>query len=169
MQFRVARLALPLALGVTIAPPAPAWAQAAPAALPAPGAQSQKQRSQAESAAFFARLKHNPRVVKTYSGLRYEILRQGSGVYPRASDIVRVAYTGTLIDGTVFDAPRQPVEFELDQVIDGWTEGIQRINRGGTIRLYIPANLAYGDRALPHIPPGSTLIFEVTLLAVKRP
>jgi FKBP-type peptidyl-prolyl cis-trans isomerase len=132
----------------------------------------------AQSANFFAQLKNNPRVVKTSTGLRYEIIKQGSGGYPRATDIVRVNYTGTLIDGTVFDstfrpsqpgAAPQPIEFELDQVIDGWTEGLQRINQGGTIKLYIPANLAYGDRALPGIPPGSTLVFQVELLEIKRP
>ena len=66
-------------------------------------------------------------------------------------------------------AAPQPAEFELDQVIEGWTEGIQRISKGGKIRLYIPANLAYGDQVEPHIPPGSTLIFEVELLGIRRP
>jgi FKBP-type peptidyl-prolyl cis-trans isomerase len=158
--------------------PTIALAQAAPVATPPLDAKAQKQQRLAESANFFAQLKTNKHVVKTFSGLRYEILRQGTGIYPRPSDVVRVNYTGTLIDGTVFDSslrPRhpgaapQPVEFELDQVIEGWTEGIQRISKGGKIRLYIPANLAYGDQVEPNIPPGSTLIFEVELLGIRRP
>jgi FKBP-type peptidyl-prolyl cis-trans isomerase len=151
--------------------PTPALAQGAPPA-------AQIRDAKAQAADFFAQLKHNPHVVTTHSGLRYEILKQGHGRYPRATDIVRVNYSGTLIDGSVFDStfqPRtpgaapKPVEFELDQVIDGWTEGIQRINQGGTIKLYIPADLAYGDQARPHIPPGSALIFQIDLLDIKRP
>jgi len=165
------RLALALAGWAGLAPPAPALAQGVPPAAPARDAKAQ-------AADFFARLKRNPHVVTTHSALRYEIIVQGHGGYPRATDIVRVNYTGTLIDGTVFDStfqPRapgaapKPVEFELDQVIDGWSEGIQRINRGGTIKLYIPADLAYGDQARPKIPPGSTLIFQIELLDIKRP
>ena len=163
--FRL-RLALAVVGGASAAPP-PALAQGVPT-----------RDAKAQAADFFAQLKHNPHVVTTSSGLRYEIIKQGHGGYPRAIDIVRVNYTGTLLDGTVFDStlqPRtpgaapQPVEFELDQVIDGWTEGIQRINKGGTIKLYIPANLAYGDQGRPRIPPGSTLIFQIELLDIKRP
>jgi len=164
-------LALALAGGTVASPPKPARAQGVSAAALIPDAK-------ARAADFFARLKNNKNVVTTPSGLRYEIIKQGHGGYPRAIDIVRVNYTGTLIDGTVFDTtfqPRapgaapKPVEFELDQVIEGWTEGIQRINRGGTIKLYIPADLAYGDQARPRMPPASTLIFEIELLEIKRP
>jgi FKBP-type peptidyl-prolyl cis-trans isomerase len=89
---------------------------------------------------------------------------------------VTVNYTGTLIDGTVFDTslkPAQPggqatpAQFQLDGVIPGWTEGIQKIAKGGKIKLYIPAQLAYGDDGRSGIPPGSTLIFDVDLLDIK--
>jgi FKBP-type peptidyl-prolyl cis-trans isomerase len=83
---------------------------------------------------------------------------------------VKVHYTGTLIDGTVFDSSVQrgePAEFPLDQVIAGWTEGIQKMNKGGKIKLYVPPQLAYGDDGRPGIPPGSTLIFDVELLDIK--
>ena len=79
-------------------------------------------------------------------------------------------YTGKLIDGTVFDSSVQrgePAEFPLDQVIPGWTEGIQKVNKGGKITLYVPPQLAYGDEGRPSIPPGSTLVFDVELLDIK--
>lgn len=134
-----------------------------------------KDQNAAQSEAFFARLKDNPKVVQTPSGLRYEIVKPGDGAYPKPSDTVKVNYTGTLIDGTVFDTslkPRQaggtaePAVFQLSDVIPGWTEGIQKINKGGTIKLYIPANLAYGDEGRTGIPPGSTLIFTIDLLDI---
>lgn len=135
-----------------------------------------KQQSAAQAEAFFAHLKSNKNVVETPSGLRYEIVRQGSGPYPKSTDTVKVDYTGTLIDGTVFDTSKQPrqqgataepAEFALDGVIAGWTEGLQKINKGGEIKLYVPANLAYGDDGRTGIPPGSTLIFDIELLDIK--
>ena len=135
-----------------------------------------KQQSAAQAESFFANLKTNKNVVELPSGLRYEIVRQGSGPYPKSTDTVKVDYTGTLIDGTVFDTskqPRQPgaaaepAEFALDGVIAGWTEGLQKINKGGEIKLYVPANLAYGDDGRQGIPPGSTLIFDIELLDIK--
>ena len=135
-----------------------------------------KKQSEAESLAFFAKLKTNKNVVELPSGLRYEVIKQGEGPAPTATDTVKVHYTGTLVNGTVFDSsrePRQPgapvtpVEFVLNEVIPGWTEGIQRINQGGQIRLYIPADLAYGEQGRPGIPPASALVFDVELLEVK--
>jgi FKBP-type peptidyl-prolyl cis-trans isomerase len=136
-----------------------------------------KKASLAQSEAFFAKLdQQDPKVVKTPSGLRYEIMQPGDGANPKPTDTVTVNYTGTLIDGTVFDTslkPQQPggtaapAQFQLDGVIPGWTEGIQKIAKGGKIKLYIPAQLAYGDDGRSGIPPGSTLIFDVELLDIK--
>ena len=119
---------------------------------------------------FFNKLKENKAVVELPSGLRYEIVKEGDGATPKATETVKVHYTGTLIDGTVFDSSvqrGQPAEFPLDQVIAGWTEGIQKVKKGGKIKLYVPPQLGYGDDGRPGIPPGSTLIFEVELLDIK--
>jgi FKBP-type peptidyl-prolyl cis-trans isomerase len=130
-----------------------------------------KEQNNAETAKFFADLKaKNKDVVELPSGLRYQILQQGSGPTPKPTETVKVHYTGTLINGEVFDSSVQrgePAEFPLDQVIPGWTEGIQKIQKGGKIKLYVPSNLAYGDDGRPGIPPASTLIFEVELLDIK--
>ncbi|HZZ58877.1 MAG TPA: FKBP-type peptidyl-prolyl cis-trans isomerase [Opitutaceae bacterium] len=129
-----------------------------------------KSRNQTEAQAYFAKLKDNKNVVFTPSGLAYEILAPGSGPYPTADDTVRVNYTGRLLNGTVFDSSAQhggPAEFALKGVIPGWTEGIQKINKGGKIRLYIPSNLAYGDNGTQGIPPASALVFDVELVDFK--
>jgi FKBP-type peptidyl-prolyl cis-trans isomerase len=129
-----------------------------------------KKKSAAESAAYFAKLKENKNVVELPSGLRYEIVKAGAGDFPKPTETVRVHYTGTLVDGTVFDSSIQrnePAEFALNEVIPGWTEGIQKVNKGGKIKLYVPANLAYGDDGRQGIPPGSTLVFDVELLDIK--
>jgi FKBP-type peptidyl-prolyl cis-trans isomerase len=135
-----------------------------------------KKQGQAETAAFFAKLKENKNVVELPSGLRYEVLKPGDGAFPKPTETVKVHYVGTLANGTVFDSslqPRQPgaavepVEFPLDSVIPGWTEGIQKINKGGKIKLYVPPHLGYGDDGRPGIPPASTLVFEVELLDIK--
>ncbi len=119
---------------------------------------------------FFNKLKENKAIVETPSGLRYEIAKPGDNTMPKPTETVKVHYTGTLIDGTVFDSSVQrnePAEFPLDQVIPGWTEGIQKVSKGGKIKLYVPPQLAYGDEGRPGIPPGSTLIFDVELLEIK--
>lgn len=129
-----------------------------------------KQAAAKEATAFFAKLKENKNVVELPSGLRYEIVQAGNGAYPKANETVKVHYVGKLINGTVFDSSierKEPTEFPVDQVIPGWSEGIQKINKGGKIRLYVPANLAYGDTGAPSIPPGAALIFEVELLDIK--
>ena len=129
-----------------------------------------KQKNQAETLAFFTKLKENKNVVETPSGLRYEILKPGTGPSPKAADTVKVHYTGTLVDGTVFDSSVQrgePVEFALGEVIPGWTEGLQKTNKGGKIKLYVPSQLGYGDDGKGSIPPGATLVFEVELLDIK--
>lgn len=125
----------------------------------------------AAAAAKTAELLGNPEYKQTESGLIYRIVDSGSDKKPAASDKVRVNYTGWLLDGTMFDSSverGQPAEFGLDQVIDGWTEGLQLIGEGGEIELYIPYNLAYGKEGkAPVIPPASMLHFNVELLAIN--
>ena len=119
---------------------------------------------------FLAENKTKEGVITTASGLQYKVLTEGSGKSPTATDTVVCHYRGTLLDGTEFDSSYkrgEPAEFPLNRVIPGWTEGIQKINKGGKIRLYIPANLAYGDDGRPGIPPGAALIFNVELLDIK--
>lgn len=109
-------------------------------------------------------------ITVTASGLQYEVLTEGNGRQPKATDTVRCHYHGTLIDGTVFDSSYQrnePCDFGLNQVIKGWTEGVQLMKEGAKYRFYIPYNLAYGERgAGASIPPYSALIFDVELLKV---
>lgn len=122
-------------------------------------------------AAFLADNKNKEGVVETDSGLQYLQLQAGSGtVHPNAKTKVLAHYHGTLIDGTVFDSSverGQPLEFGLNQVIRGWTEGLQLMVEGEKARLFIPSNLAYGNRPAGSIPAGSVLIFDVELLAIN--
>ncbi|MEM7256897.1 MAG: FKBP-type peptidyl-prolyl cis-trans isomerase [Pseudomonadota bacterium] len=112
-------------------------------------------------------------VQSTDSGLQYQVLTEGTGeVHPQATDQVKVHYHGTLLDGTVFDSSYdrgQPITFGLNQVIKGWTEGVQLMVVGEKTRFFIPSHLAYGDRAAGKIKPGSTLIFDVELLGINEP
>lgn len=108
----------------------------------------------------------------TASGLKYQVLKKGTGtVSPKATDTVTVHYHGTLLDGTVFDSTResgQPATFALNQVIAGWTEGLQFMKVGDKFKFEIPGNLAYGANSpSPKIPPNSTLVFEVELLGIQ--
>ncbi|MFX8627787.1 FKBP-type peptidyl-prolyl cis-trans isomerase, partial [Acinetobacter baumannii] len=109
-------------------------------------------------------------VITTKSGLQYQVLKEGSGKTPKATSRVKVNYEGRLLDGTVFDssiARNHPVDFQLNQVIAGWTEGLQTIKEGGKTRFFIPAKLAYGEvGAGDSIGPNSTLIFDIELLQV---
>ncbi|MEZ5557251.1 MAG: FKBP-type peptidyl-prolyl cis-trans isomerase [Pseudomonadales bacterium] len=109
-------------------------------------------------------------VVTTESGLQYEVLQTGDGPKPGPRDQVTTHYEGRLIDGTVFDSSYQrgePATFPLDRVIPGWTEALQLMPQGSKWRLYVPADLAYGERAAGRIPPNSTLVFDVELLNVE--
>jgi FKBP-type peptidyl-prolyl cis-trans isomerase FkpA len=112
-----------------------------------------------------------PGVKTTASGLQYEMIKEGTGATPKATDTVKVNYVGTLLDGTKFDSSidrGQPAEFPLNGVIPGWTEGIQLMKVGGKARFYIPSKLAYGPNgAGGKIAPNSTLIFDVDLLDAK--
>lgn len=120
---------------------------------------------------FLAANKQEEGVITTDSGLQYKVLQQGTGQQrPNASDTVKVHYHGTLLDGTVFDSSverGEPIEFGLHQVIKGWTEGLQLMVVGEKARLFIPSELAYGNRAAGAIKPGSTLIFDVELLGIN--
>ena len=111
-------------------------------------------------------------VVTTESGLQYKVLTPGTGTeHPKASDRVKVHYHGTLTNGNVFDSSvsrGQPIDFGLNQVIKGWTEGLQLMVVGEKTRLFIPANLGYGNRATGSIPAGSVLIFDVELLGINE-
>jgi len=110
-------------------------------------------------------------VHSTPSGLQYKIISEGHGKTPKATDTVRVNYRGTTIDGTEFDSSykrNEPIEFPLNGVIPGWTEGVQLMKEGGKIQLFIPSNLAYGSQGAGGvIPPDSTLIFDIELLKIK--
>jgi FKBP-type peptidyl-prolyl cis-trans isomerase FklB len=121
--------------------------------------------------AFLEANKQKPGIVTLPSGLQYEVINEGTGIKPLASNKVTCHYHGTLIDGTVFDSSvkrGQPATFPLNMVIKGWTEGLQLMKVGSKWRFFIPAQLAYGERQTgAHIGPNSTLIFEVELLGVS--
>ncbi len=127
------------------------------------------EKNAADSKAFLEKNAQNPNVKTLPSGLQYEVLAQGTGPSPKATDVVKARYHGTLIDGTVFDSTRergdQPAEFPLNRVIPGWTEGLQLMNKGAKYKLYVPSNLAYGERgAGGKVGPNQALIFEVELV-----
>lgn len=110
-------------------------------------------------------------VIETASGLQYEIIEAGSGAHPESTSMVSVHYHGTLINGTVFDSSYErgePAQFPLNQVIAGWTEGLQLMKEGSKFRFYIPQNLAYGANPHPNGPikPYMTLVFDVELLSI---
>ena len=121
---------------------------------------------------FLAENKTKPGIITTPSGLQYEVLVQGEGDVPQKSDKVKVHYEGRLIDGTVFDASSkhgtEPSSFRADQVIKGWTEALTMMPVGSKWRLYIPQELAYGERQAGQLPPYSTLIFDVELVGIEK-
>jgi len=133
--------------------------------------QEQAEKNAQEGKKFLAENAKKPDIITTKSGLQYQILQQGAGKSPKLTSTVKVNYEGRLIDGTVFDssiARNHPVEFKLNQVISGWTEGVQTMKEGGKSRFFVPSNLAYGDvGAGDAIGPNSTLIFDIELLEVK--
>jgi FKBP-type peptidyl-prolyl cis-trans isomerase len=134
--------------------------------------QTMKMKNLGEASDFFTKLKANKNVVELPDGLRYEIVTPGEGNPPKPTDTIRVNYTGKLINGSVFDSSvqkGQPLDIGLDKVIAGWTEGLQKVSKGGKIKLYVPPQLGYGDDGRPGIPPGSVLIFDVELLDINPP
>jgi FKBP-type peptidyl-prolyl cis-trans isomerase len=124
-----------------------------------------------KGAKFLEENKKNPEVKETASGLQYMVLQEGKGEHPTATSKVTVHYTGKLLDGTVFDSSvdrGEPITFGLNQVIRGWTEGLQLMTPGSKYRLFIPYNLAYGENgAGGMIPGGATLIFDVELISFE--
>ena len=130
------------------------------------------EKNQKAEEAFLTANKANVGVVATESGLQYKMVKAGEGAKPASTDMVKVHYQGTLLDGTEFDSSykrNEPAEFQVDQVIPGWQEALQLMAVGSTYELYIPAKLAYGDRgAPPVIEPGSMLIFKVELLDILK-
>jgi FKBP-type peptidyl-prolyl cis-trans isomerase FklB len=120
---------------------------------------------------FLAANKLKQGVIELPSGLQYEVITEGEGIKPLATQKVTCHYHGTLIDGTVFDSSvkrGQPATFPLNAVIKGWTEGVQLMNTGSKWRFFIPSQLAYGEREVSaQIGPNSTLVFEVELLGIS--
>ena len=133
--------------------------------------EDRNKKTEEENRVFLEKNRNNPNVITTASGLQYEVLRQGTGAKPEATDKVKVHYHGTLLDGTVFDSSverGEPIEFELNRVIAGWTEGLQLMPVGSKYKFYIPSFLGYGARAMGRIKPNSLLIFEVELLDIPQ-
>jgi FKBP-type peptidyl-prolyl cis-trans isomerase len=131
------------------------------------------EKNKVEGEAFLAKNKEKPGVKTTASGLQYEVISEGTGPMPKATDSVTVNYKGTLMDGTVFDSSydrKEPVTFVLNQVIPGWTEGVQLMKVGSKYKFYIPAAMGYGERGAGNtIGPNTPLIFEVELLSIGKP
>jgi FKBP-type peptidyl-prolyl cis-trans isomerase FklB len=133
---------------------------------------TQANKNKKEGETFLAENRKKEGVTSLPSGLQYMVLSEGKGSHPKATDTVTVQYRGTLIDGTEFDSSYkrgQPVTFSLNQVIKGWTEGVQLMKEGGKIKLFVPSDLAYGERgAGSQIGPNTMLIFEIELLSVGQ-
>ena len=128
-------------------------------------------KNKAEGEKFLADNKKKEGIKTTASGLQYKVIKDGSGKTPKATDTVKTHYRGTLINGTEFDSSYkrgEPAEFPVNGVIKGWTEALQLMKEGAKWQLYIPSELAYGERgAGKDIGPNSTLIFDIELLSVK--
>jgi FKBP-type peptidyl-prolyl cis-trans isomerase FklB len=129
------------------------------------------EKNKLASAEFLAKMEQEPGVIKTESGLLYKVDRLGDGVKPEITSLVQVHYVGKLMDGTEFDSSykrNQPSSFRCNQVIKGWTEALCKMPVGSKWELYIPYDLAYGDRDTGKIKPYSTLIFAVELLGIEE-
>lgn len=134
-------------------------------------ASAEGQKNLREGQAFLAANKSKPGVRSTASGLQYQVIREGSGAKPLATDKVRVHYNGTLLNGTKFDSSYdrgEPAEFALNQVIPGWTEGVALMPVNSKYKFWIPSELAYGPNGQPPIGANSTLVFEVELLGIVK-
>jgi FKBP-type peptidyl-prolyl cis-trans isomerase len=132
------------------------------------GQAAEKNKKVAED--WLAQNKSKEGVKTTATGLQYKVLKEGTGTAPKASDSVTVHYRGTLTDGTEFDSSykrNEPATFSLDQVIPGWTEGVQLMKPGAKYQFFVPPALGYGDEGQGPIPPGAVLVFEIELLKVN--
>jgi FKBP-type peptidyl-prolyl cis-trans isomerase FkpA len=137
-------------------------------ACSAPDSKQDPKQTLTQGEAFLAENAAKPGIVKTASGLQYQVISEGSGQKPTASDKVTVNYSGSLITGAVFDEGKG-ISFPLNAVIPGWTEGLQLMSEGARYRFFIPSALAYGERGAGRvIPPNAALIFDVDLLKVNR-
>ncbi|CAI8911648.1 FKBP-type peptidyl-prolyl cis-trans isomerase [Methylocaldum szegediense] len=135
------------------------------ACTPSPSADAEKHKR--ESLKFLVENEKKPGIVSTPSGLQYQVLNEGNGISPKATDTVLVNYRGSLISGQEFDRGEN-VKFPLNGVIRGWTEGLQLMKEGAKYRFFIPPELAYGARGAGRvIPPNAALIFDVELLKVN--
>ena len=131
----------------------------------------QAEKNLAASNAFLEKNKAEKDVITLPSGLQYKVIKKGTGATPLATDQVKTNYRGTLIDGTEFDSSYKrgtPAIFGVGRVIKGWTEALQLMKEGAKWELYIPSELAYGQRGTPNIGPNSALIFEIELLEVIK-
>lgn len=127
------------------------------------------ERNQQESAKFLEQNRQQPGIAVTASGLQYQVLKEGSGAMPKATDVVTVNYRGSLWSGKEFDQG-EGISFPLDRVIPGWTEGLQLMKEGAKYRFYIPPELGYGERGAGRaIPPNAALVFEVDLIKAGTP
>ena len=129
-------------------------------------------KNKAEGEAFLATNKNNPGVVVLPDGLQYKVITNGTGAMPAPTNMVTVNYRGMLLDGTEFDSSfkrGQPHPFPVTGVIPGWTEALLKMKTGSRWQLFVPPELAYGERGRPGIPPNSVLIFEVDLLSTESP
>ena len=132
----------------------------------------QGEKNKQEGEAFLAENKKKEGVKTLPSGLQYKVITEGTGKSPKASDTVTVNYRGTLIDGTEFDSSYkrgQAASFQVNGVIKGWTEALQLMKEGAKWQLFVPSNLAYGEKGTGSGPigPNATLVFEVELISVK--
>jgi FKBP-type peptidyl-prolyl cis-trans isomerase FklB len=131
------------------------------------------EKNKAEGEAFLADNKKKEGVTTLPSGLQYKVVKAGTGKKPKATDTVTVQYRGTSIDGTEFDSSYrrgQPATFPVNGVIPGWTEALPLMEEGAKWQIFIPSNLAYGERAAgPQIGPNATLIFEIELISIQEP
>jgi FKBP-type peptidyl-prolyl cis-trans isomerase len=134
--------------------------------------QEMAEKNKKDGEAFLAKNKTKPGVVTLPDGLQYKIITNGSGATPMTNDTVTVNYRGTFIDGKEFDSTAKaghPVQFTVGNVIRGWTEALMRMKAGSKWQLFVPSELAYGERGRPGIQPNSVLIFEVELISIEHP
>ena len=129
------------------------------------------EKNKKEGEVFLAGNKKKEGVVTLPSGLQYKVIKNGNGKKPKLTDTVTTQYKGTLIDGTEFDSSYkrgQPASFQVNGVVAGWTEALQRMEEGAKWQLFVPAQLAYGERGAGPIGPHATLIFEIELISVQE-